>query len=92
MKANVDATTFSNSGIFCIGCVLRDHEGSFLGAFQNSFAGSLTPKEAEAVGFLEALSWLKSKGIDRVILEADAKEVVDSIRNFSRCFSFSFGC
>ncbi|EEF41767.1 conserved hypothetical protein [Ricinus communis] len=51
----------------------RDHEGSFIASFQQLFLSSLSPREAEAIGVKEALSWLKNKGVDRVIMESDAK-------------------
>ncbi|KAL8552797.1 hypothetical protein ACS0TY_001469 [Phlomoides rotata] len=46
--------------------------------------------EGEALGFLEALSWVKSLGLDNGIIEGDAKVVVDEI-NSSKSYNSFFG-
>ena len=43
--------------------------------------GMLDPAIAEAMSYREALSWLKSLGLNRVILEYDAQLVIQSILN-----------
>lgn len=40
----------------------------------------LNPKEAEAVAIREALSWLRDKALDNIIVESDALQVINCIR------------
>ncbi|KAK9149091.1 hypothetical protein Scep_007848 [Stephania cephalantha] len=43
--------------------------------------GILNPKEAEALGLREALSWLKVEKGGRVLIEVDAMEIVTALRS-----------
>ncbi|KAL8527918.1 hypothetical protein ACS0TY_005652 [Phlomoides rotata] len=47
-------------------------------------------EEGEALGFLEALLWVKSLGLDNGIIEGDAKVVVNGI-NSSKAYNSVFG-
>ena len=61
--------------------VLRNNEGQFLAAKTKKSAGEISVVEAEAVGIMEALSWIKDMGKqnEEVIIEADSKLSVDAI-------------
>lgn len=41
--------------------------------------GKLEVDVGESMDFFEALSWVKALGFDRVVVEGDAKGVVDAI-------------
>ena len=88
LKVNINAALFSQAGKYEVGCIVRDHEGGFRGAFHRSCYGIPSVKEAKALGIKEALSWLKAQGLDRFILESDVKVVVESIRSSATPFSF----
>lgn len=83
LKLNVDAALFEDSFQTSIGMVLRSHDGEFIAARSMIFSLLLSPDEGEALGFFEALSWIKSWGLTNVIVEGDAKVVVDAIKSSS---------
>ena len=80
LKLNVDAVLFSDEGATGLGWILRDSHGCFLKACSIHLFGLLNSGEAEAVSIREALSWLRQQALDNVLLETDAKQVVDLIR------------
>ncbi|KAL8530720.1 hypothetical protein ACS0TY_007672 [Phlomoides rotata] len=59
--------------------VLTDDEGIFLAVRSLVFSGYLEVDIGEAMGFIEALSWVKCMGLENVIVEGDSKVVVDVI-------------
>lgn len=80
-KCNVDAGVFFDDEKVGYGCVVRDGTGSFVAGIQGSWVGLFSPSVAEAMGISEALSWLKTFGIDQVIVESDALGVINAINN-----------
>ncbi|KAK6144415.1 hypothetical protein DH2020_021235 [Rehmannia glutinosa] len=58
-KCNVDATLSLERNATYIGMVVRDDKGEFVVARTITFPGIFAPKEAEAIGVREALSWIK---------------------------------
>ncbi|XP_073275463.1 uncharacterized protein [Primulina huaijiensis] len=46
---------------------------------QKCFSGSVGIKDAEAMAFKEALSWIESMNVQEVIFESDSKIVVEAI-------------
>uniref|UniRef100_A0A803P1X0 Reverse transcriptase zinc-binding domain-containing protein n=1 Tax=Cannabis sativa TaxID=3483 RepID=A0A803P1X0_CANSA len=91
VKVNVDGAIFEASQKFRFGCVARDSNGSLIEAFSASKSGVVTPEIAEVIGILkEALSWVKAKGWEDVIIESDALLVVQAI-NSSVSMSSQFG-
>lgn len=52
-----------------LGFVIRNHVGKFVGAKCFLWKGKQLVKEAEALGIQEALRWVKSLGIERVLVE-----------------------
>ncbi|KAL8095164.1 hypothetical protein AgCh_036571 [Apium graveolens] len=77
VKLNTDAAVF-NDGSIGVGCVLRDAQGRFLGARSCRKAGAWTPREAEAIGMKEALSWMLTWKHNHCVVETDSKNLVDA--------------
>lgn len=71
VKANIDAAVFSDGSIG-IGGVIRDSQGQFLGARSRRIRGAWQPREAEAIGLKEALSWVIDQGYSHCIFETDS--------------------
>lgn len=81
IKINVDAALFHGEQKYGYGAVARDHNGMFLEAKVSGFAGSVNAEMAEALGFKEALSWIKMKQWQRVVLETDCINVIQAVRS-----------
>jgi hypothetical protein len=60
-----------------IGIVARDHNGDFMGARAITTLAMGVPKVAEAMAVLGAVLFCKEVGFFDVILEGDAKQIVD---------------
>ena len=69
------------------GMVLRDSGGHFVKGLSKFCLGKYSPLMAEACCFKEALSWIKSLGLSNIIIEMDAKGMVDAFNSFSSDFS-----
>ncbi|WCJ19123.1 hypothetical protein M5689_001426 [Euphorbia peplus] len=82
-KVNVDASLVVGSGFLGIGGIIRDDAGIFCGAFSRKVRGNFSVREGEALGIREALSWVKNKSLEHVILESDAAFVVEHLRHHS---------
>ncbi|XP_050210044.1 uncharacterized protein LOC126660528 [Mercurialis annua] len=65
LKVNIDAAVFNGNNI--------------VQARQVNLLGSFSPRHAEIIGIREALSWLK--GLDHLVIESDARDVILDIRN-----------
>ena len=79
LKCNIDAAIFQHGGFMGYGWVLRDDEGTMIAAKNGVMNGLVNPAMAEAMSCREALSWLKSLNIDKVIVESDALQVINSL-------------
>lgn len=90
LKLNVDAAFFEDSCQMGFGFVLRNDQGSFVAARSMTIDGCLETDVGEAMGFLEALSWIKRLNIGNVEIEGDARVVVDAIKGSDTCIT-SFG-
>ncbi|RWR76746.1 LINE-1 reverse transcriptase isogeny [Cinnamomum micranthum f. kanehirae] len=90
MKCKFDAAIFSDRRKFGVGMVIRDFTGGFICCSSKWFNGMRHAKEAEAIGLREALSRIHSMGMDNVIFEMDAQEVVHAMKN-SRSDISEFG-
>ncbi|KAL8119749.1 hypothetical protein AgCh_017015 [Apium graveolens] len=75
VKVNTDAAVFQNGSIG-VGCVMRDSQGLFLGARCCRLQGAWSPREAEAIGMKEALSWVIARRNHHCIIESDAQVLV----------------
>lgn len=81
LKVNVDAALFEDSIEMGLGMVLRDGNGQFLAARTIMVPGLLSVDIGEAMGFMEALSWIKEMRSGKTIIEGDAKIVIDAINS-----------
>lgn len=81
IKVTVDAAIFKNRGEFGFGLVARDCRGDLVLAKSVLHKGVASPELAEAMAVKEALSWIKSNGWFRVVLESDSLVTVQAIRS-----------
>lgn len=89
VKINVDAAIFTEpGGSIGIGSVIRDENGGFVCARNQKIELLVHPREAEAIGLKEALSWTKELGFKQCIFETDAKLVADAINKVKGCAYF----
>ena len=79
IKINTDAACHVGSDRIGIGCVIRDERGRFLRAMSNVVHGNVQPREAEAIGLKEALTWTKHRRQKKCIFECDTKLLVDAV-------------
>ncbi|KAJ1430165.1 Ribonuclease H-like superfamily [Sesbania bispinosa] len=79
VKCNVDAALFADQNGFGVGLCLRDDKCQYIKSKVLYHHGSPPPREAEALGLLDALSWLGELGMLEVDIELDCKEVVDAL-------------
>ncbi|XP_074376681.1 uncharacterized protein LOC141718203 [Apium graveolens] len=63
------------------GNVIRDEHGQFIRARNHKLQALYSPREDEALGLKEALSWVKELGYKRCVFETDAKELVEACRS-----------
>lgn len=75
MKVNTNATLF-HGGSIGVGCVMRDSHGVLLGARCCRMVGAWSPREAEAFGMNEALSWVITRRTQQCIIETDSQVLV----------------
>ena len=90
LKLNIDVVVHPCLNKAGIGWVLRNSQGSLVHAKSQSLPDFLSPKEAEAVGVKEALSWLKFVGFDNCIVELDSLQVIQALRNQDVVSPFGF--
>ncbi|KAM6584020.1 hypothetical protein CsatB_011022 [Cannabis sativa] len=90
LKINVDAALFPNDNSYGYGLVVRDNTGKFLEAKTSHFSGSYPAEVIEALGIKEALSWIKGKNWENVVLESDSLLSVQAIRSNQK-MSSTFG-
>lgn len=88
VKINVDAAIFEATGSVGLGSVIRDEHGNFVRARSQKIEVQLYPREAEAEGLKQAVSWVKDLGFKHCIFEMDAKVVVDAIKKVKGCAYF----
>lgn len=84
MKINIDAAIFADIKTIGIGGVIRDANGRFLKAMCKQVEGSWSPREAEALGLKEVLSWTKQYGFTQCVFETDSKLLADTCNGSSR--------
>ncbi|XP_062100043.1 uncharacterized protein LOC133805913 [Humulus lupulus] len=81
VKVNVDAALFSEIPAFIYACVARDSHGHVLEAITCCRQGVVSPEMAEAMGVREALSWIKRKNWNHVLIETDCLTVIQALRS-----------
>ena len=83
LKLNVDASVLDGANFFSVGMVLRDHHGTFVKGRVLKIAGKVEVIEAELIGILEALQWIKDIQGYSVIIENDSLLSVQAINGKS---------
>ncbi|KAL8486662.1 hypothetical protein ACS0TY_023381 [Phlomoides rotata] len=66
------------------GIIIHDEYGNHFFSRTHVMPGIYRPEEGEAIGLYEALSWIKDLGLSRVIVEMNAKMVVDGVNGSAR--------
>lgn len=67
VKVNLDAALFEDIYCIVLGNVVRHAAGKFLMDKSSKHEGLVPPREAEALGLKEALSWLKGRNCSKCI-------------------------
>lgn len=75
IKCNYDGSFFTDAAASKAGWVLRDENGSYIGACQARGMKTNTPLEAELQSLILAMQHCWSKGITKIIFEGDNREV-----------------
>ncbi|KAL8528906.1 hypothetical protein ACS0TY_006395 [Phlomoides rotata] len=70
-----------------VGMILHDNSGGFLSCRSLVFPGLYHSDVGEAMSLLEALSWIKQLGLQRVKIEVDTKLVVEALKTSSEVVS-----
>ncbi|XP_030497977.2 uncharacterized protein LOC115713630 [Cannabis sativa] len=81
VKVNVDGAIFASTQSYGVGGIARGSDGRLIEAFCLHKADCVQPSLVEAIGVKEALSWIKEKGWQRIILEADSLVVVQALES-----------
>ena len=79
VKINWDTTICSKRGVVGMGTVVRNHVGEVLAVQSSILEGRLSPLVAEAWASGQALRLGKELGLTSIILEGDAKLIVDVV-------------
>lgn len=79
VRINVDVAVSSSYLQNSLGFVLRDSAGLLIKVRASCLPVRYLPREAEAIGVREALSWLKEEGLDNFIVETYSFQVVQAI-------------
>ncbi|XP_074356208.1 uncharacterized protein LOC141695901 [Apium graveolens] len=80
VKVNTDAAVFEEAGYTGIRCVIRNEHGDFVRARNQRIEAVYQPREAEALGLKEALSWVKSFGYKKCVFETYAKMLAEACK------------
>jgi ribonuclease HI len=80
VKVNVDAAIDKGAGRKGFGIILRDHNGRFLAAKSATRVGLWDSKAVEATAAYLGVLLGQKMGVQQLILEGDAKRVIDAIR------------
>ncbi|XP_060961055.1 uncharacterized protein LOC115724007 [Cannabis sativa] len=81
LKINVDAALFAAPGVHSFVCVARDSSGASVETVSCCRPGLVAPEMAEVMGVREALSWIKKKSWQNIIVETDSLTVVQAIQS-----------
>uniref|UniRef100_A0A803QQJ5 Reverse transcriptase n=1 Tax=Cannabis sativa TaxID=3483 RepID=A0A803QQJ5_CANSA len=79
VKVNVDGAIFEALHSFGFGFIARDCNGEIIEAGSFSKSGTSSPEIVELIGIKEALSWIKDKSWDNILLETDCRLAVQAI-------------
>ncbi|KAL8526283.1 hypothetical protein ACS0TY_015487 [Phlomoides rotata] len=62
-----------------LGIIIHDDRGRHFLSRSHVIPSLYEPEEGETIGLHEALSWIKDLGETRLVIEMDAKNVVDAV-------------
>ncbi|XP_019163533.1 PREDICTED: uncharacterized protein LOC109159879 [Ipomoea nil] len=79
LKLNIDIALDHENCRMGFGWIVRDDARIVMSVVMFSIPGLFSVKEVEAIGAREALSWIKDKGCQRVILESYAQWATNAI-------------
>ncbi|KAJ9556757.1 hypothetical protein OSB04_011371 [Centaurea solstitialis] len=79
IKCNVDAAIFHSNVVAGFGAVLRNSNGEFIAAKATPINSLPSVRECEALAIFDALLWVSNREDSNVIIQSDAKVVVDAI-------------
>ncbi|XP_074326920.1 uncharacterized protein LOC141664864 [Apium graveolens] len=88
IKLNTDAAVYDSSNRYTYVFAARNCKGELLEACSSCKEGRMTLVCAEAMGIREALSWIKARQMQRVIVETDCLEAVQAIRGSATMASY----
>jgi ribonuclease HI len=80
VKVNVDAAIDKGVGRMGFGIILRDHEGNFLAAKSATQMGLWDLEAVEALAAYLGVILGQEMGVQQLILEGDAKQIIDAIQ------------
>jgi ribonuclease HI len=86
-KANWDVAIDNLKGRVGLGVILRDERGQMLAAMSKTRIGTLEPSTGEAFVASSAVCFCRDIGVHRVVLEGDAKQIVDAVNANSASWS-----
>ncbi|XP_030502362.2 uncharacterized protein LOC115717515 [Cannabis sativa] len=84
LKINVDGAVFVAENAYGSGIVVRDDGGRLIEAVASYVTGGTQPKLAEIMRIKEALSWVKRKGIQDVVIESDSLLSIQALESSIR--------
>ncbi|WCJ31174.1 hypothetical protein M5689_012685 [Euphorbia peplus] len=79
VKLNIDVATNANVGCLGFGAVCRDHTGHVLSCWTRTIYRRWPVLVAEALCLKFAIQWVLTEGLTGVVIETDAKGVVDHL-------------
>ncbi|XP_045829124.1 uncharacterized protein LOC123920841 [Trifolium pratense] len=81
IKCNIDSACYMEQNIYSVGACIRNEQGQFVQAYAKRSAGCPNIAEAEAMGLLEVLRWLKStnRTSTPIVIETDCMQVAKAI-------------
>jgi ribonuclease HI len=80
-KANWDVAINKAQGNVGVGVIIRDENGWIVAAMSRTRQGLLEPTTGEAFGAFQAARLITELGLQNIILEGDAKQIVDAINS-----------
>jgi ribonuclease HI len=86
-KANWDVAIDNRKGRVGIGVILRDERGQMVAAMSKTRIGILEPSTGEAFAASSAVCFCRDLGVQCVVLEGDAKQIVDTVNSNSASWS-----
>jgi ribonuclease HI len=80
-KANWDAGIDKKNGRVGLGVIIRNHRGAMVASKSHFINGVMDPTAAEAMAALMAVTFCVEMGIEQVVLEGDAKNVITAVNS-----------